>query len=66
MQVFAVSHPLTEGTKLEANKPQCPCKGSRWQVIQGTVKKVITNNSGVWYFLDTGYTVKAEWVQRTL
>lgn len=61
-----VSHPLPLETKILASKPSCACKGAKWSDVEGTIKKSINNNSGLWYYLDIGVTVKSDWVKTTL
>jgi hypothetical protein len=37
------------------------------ETVQGTIKKVITNQAGIWYYLgNIGITVKADWVIEVL
>lgn len=59
-----IVHPLSVDVFVEANKPPCKCKGPNapWDKTNGIIKKVISNHSGVWYFLSSGVTVKADWV----
>lgn len=58
-----IFHPLPLNTKVRASKPSCPCKGAQIIVVEGTVAKIINNNSGTWYYLkEPGVTVKSEWV----
>jgi hypothetical protein len=59
-----IKHPIALDTLIEANKPQCPCKGASYTKVSGRVKKVITNHSGHWYYLDCGVTVSAQWVTK--
>lgn len=61
---MTIAHPLSVGTKITSKKPPCPCKGKNapWATTVGTIRKVISNHSGVWYFLDVGVTVKSEWI----
>jgi hypothetical protein len=33
------------------------------EAMDGTILKVINNPNGIWYYLNTGVTVKAEHVQ---
>jgi hypothetical protein len=61
-----ITHPIALETIIEANKPQCPCKGASYARIVGRIKKVITNHSGYWYYLDTKVTVPAHQVIRIL
>lgn len=61
-----IKHPLSVGMKIEANKPQCPCKGASFKLITGTILKVITNHTGHWYYLDLGITVKDQWVTKVI
>lgn len=67
MQIHVVNHPLKEGQVVRANRPSCQCRGAKIESVQGTIKKVITNHAGVWYYLgDVGITVKGEWVQEVI
>lgn len=58
-----VSHPIALETKVVANKPSCPCKGATYSLVEGVVKKAIHNQTGYWYYLDIGVTVRGEWIQ---
>lgn len=62
----AIVHPLALHTKVEARVPQCPCKGASFVNHIGTIQKVITNSSGIWYYLDTGTTIRSQFVQRIM
>ncbi|MGZ8924532.1 MAG: hypothetical protein ACXW2E_01485 [Nitrososphaeraceae archaeon] len=53
---------LSINTTVKANKPNCPCKGGGSITVTGKIKKVITNHSGSWYYLDTGSTIKHDWI----
>ena len=59
-------HPLALNTQVEANRPQCPCKGASYIRVTGKVKKVIKNQAGYWYYLDTGATVSAAAIVRVI
>ena len=61
-----VPHPIIIDTVVEVTKPICPCKGGGFDLVVGKILKVITNQSGFWYYLDIGITVKADRVQRIL
>lgn len=61
-QIFVVDHPIALGKRIHAMRPNCPCKAAKLEPVEGVVQKVIQNQSGVWYFLSTGITVKAAWV----
>lgn len=63
---MTISHPVALNTMLEAVKPTCPCRGAKFVTVTGKVLKVINNNSGIWYYLDSGTTVKADWVKSVL
>jgi len=63
---IAISHPLDINVRVEATKPRCPCVGGGFTTITGKVLKVIQNHSGVWYYLDSGSTVKSDWVRRVI
>lgn len=65
-QIFNIQHPLKLDTKVKANKPNCPCKGGGTSLISGTIKKIITNQSGHWYYLDQGSTVSEKWITEIL
>lgn len=58
-----VSHPLSVDDRVKVAKPSCACQGAKWTDVEGTILKVINNKTGIWYFLDSGITVKAEWVK---
>lgn len=62
MQVNILAHPLALETVVKANRPSCACKNAKIETVQGKIKKVIKNQAGIWYYLDVGVTVKAEWV----
>lgn len=55
-----IIHPLTVGTIVDGSRPSCACRGAKVLPFKGTIKKVIENRSGVWYYLDIGVTVKAD------
>lgn len=59
-----IVHPLELNTVVVATKPPCSCKGPNapWEETVGTIKKVINNHSGVWYFLSSGSTVRSDWI----
>lgn len=57
-----IDHPLSLETKVRADKPNCPCKGGGTTPIIGIIKKVITNQTGNWYYLDVGSTISEKWV----
>lgn len=61
-----IHHPIAVGTLVEANKPQCPCKGSAFAKVSGRIGKVIVNQTGHWYYLDTGHTISAQWVTKII
>lgn len=58
--------PLTLETKVRANKPKCQCRGGGTENIVGTIKKIITNHSGNWYYLDQGSTINETWITEIL
>lgn len=62
MQINVVSHPIALEKVVSVTRPSCQCRGAKLEHLQGKIKKVIKNNSGFWYYLDTGITVKAEWI----
>jgi hypothetical protein len=62
MSLSKPRHPLPIDTVVEANRPQCPCKGASFVKISGKIKKVIPNHSGTWYYLDTGSTINGTWI----
>jgi hypothetical protein len=61
-----ITHPLTENVTVRANRPSCPCKGATYERVEGIVKKIIPNQSGYWYYLSTGITVKDAWIDQVL
>lgn len=66
MQITVVSHPIELDKVVEVTRPSCQCRGAKLEHLVGKVTKVIKNNSGFWYYLSTGVTVKAEWVTAVL
>lgn len=66
MQINVVSHPIAVDKVIKVSRPSCQCKGAKIENLQGKVKKVIKNNSGFWYYLDIGVTVRADWVTDVL
>jgi hypothetical protein len=60
-----VEHPVAVGITVVANRPSCPCKGATFSLVEGAVRKVIHNQTGYWYYLSTGITVRGEWIQST-
>lgn len=61
-QIFNIQHPLPLETAVKANKPNCPCKGGGVTAITGRIKKIINNQTGNWYYLDSGSTVSEKWI----
>ena len=59
----AVPHPIAMDKKVMALRPSCPCKGATFERVEGIIKKVIHNQTGYWYYLSVGITIKADWVQ---
>jgi hypothetical protein len=67
MQINVISHPLAVDKIVRVNRPSCKCRGAKMETVQGTIKKVITNQAGIWYYLgNIGITVKADWVIEVL
>ena len=58
-----VIHPLALDTKITAMKPSCPCKNAKYEQVVGVVKKIIQNQSGYWYYLDIGVTIRGDWIK---
>lgn len=58
-----INHPLPVETKITAMKPSCPCKNASYEAVTGIIKKVIQNQSGYWYYLDIGITIRGIWIQ---
>ncbi len=56
---MTIQHPLTVNTIITANKKDCPCRGGHIISIQSSIQKVITNQSGTWYYLANGSTVNS-------
>lgn len=56
-------HPLPLNTYITATRKICPCKGGGTSLISGSIAKIISNQSGVWYYLNTGVTVNSNDVQ---
>lgn len=65
-QLSNIQHPLPLETKVQANRPKCPCKGGGTEVIQGSIKKIIKTHTGNWYYLSTGTTVQDQWITAIL
>lgn len=63
MQINVVSHPIPLDKVIKVNRPSCQCRGAKIETVQGKIKKVITNQAGIWYYLDIGVTVRADWVE---
>lgn len=58
---------LPINTVVIANRPKCPCKGGGTEQIQGTIKKIIQNQTGTWYYLsESGSTIKSDWIVSVL
>lgn len=55
-----IQHPLKEGTTVEGIRPSCPCRTAKMIPFKGTIKKVIANQNGIWYYIDVGVTVKSD------
>lgn len=53
---------LNINTFVIANKPSCPCKKPSIVTVQGSIKKIINNQSGIWYYLSSGHTIKHDWI----
>lgn len=64
-QISGIAHPLALETKVTASKPSCPCKAATHMLVSGVIKKVIQNQAGYWYYLDSGITIKGDWIQYT-
>ncbi len=62
MQVFRFTHPLPLSAQVTASKPSCPCKGATYETLVGKIEKIIKNQSGYWYYLDIGITVRDIWI----
>ncbi len=65
-QIININHPLVLDTKIKASRPRCQCKGGGTEIVIGVIKKVISNNTGNWYYLSTGVTVQDRWVVEIL
>ncbi len=59
-----IKHPLSVGTHVSAVTRTCACAGGKTKIVEGKILKVITNHSGIWYYLDVGTTVKADTIQK--
>lgn len=66
MTQSTIPHPLPLNTKVKATVNGCACRGGRLEIVEGIILKVITNHQGVWYYLNTGRTVKDTQIQCTL
>lgn len=64
-QISRVTHPIPLETKVHALRPSCPCKNAKHEAVDGVVKKIIQNQAGFWYYLDTGITIRGDWVLYT-
>lgn len=62
MTTQPIRHPIPINTTITALKPSCPCRNAKFTPITGTILKVIQNQSGNWYYLDAGITIKGDWV----
>lgn len=62
-QLSDIQHPLAVGVKIRAMKPSCPCKNAKYEAVDGVIMKVIRNQSGYWYYLDVGTTVRSDWIK---
>lgn len=64
----AITHPLELNTKVRSRKPPCSCKGPNapWEETTGSIRKVINNHSGIWYFLSSGSTVSSQWIEEII
>jgi hypothetical protein len=58
-----INHPIALNAVVVATKPSCACRGAKMVEVKGKVLKIISNHSGIWYYLDCGVTVKADWVK---
>lgn len=58
-----IEHPIPIGTAIVARKPSCPCKGATFTTVEGVVMKVIHNQTGHWYYINSGVTIRGEWIQ---
>ena len=57
-----IDHPLALEKFVIAKRPSCACVGAHMIMSEGVIKKVIKNNSGHWYYLSTGVTVRDIWI----
>ena len=56
------THPLALNTLVKGMKPSCQCRGAKTLPFEGKVLKVIKNHLGHWYYLDSGVTVRDQWI----
>ena len=63
---MTIKHPLALQTTVSAERSTCACKGGKRVTVTGKILKVITNHTGTWYYLDSGTTVKTDWVKSVL
>lgn len=61
-----IQHPIAINTTVTANRKTCQCRGGKLEEVTGRVLKVIRNQSGFWYYLDIGATVRADQVLRII
>lgn len=59
-----VDHPVPLNTVVFAERPTCQCVGGKKEPVTGKVLKVIHNNTGYWYYLDSSVTIKGEWITK--
>lgn len=57
-----IQHPLATNVTVVATRKTCQCRGGKMEEVTGKVLKVIRNQSGFWYYLDTGITIKSDQV----
>lgn len=65
-QLQNFKHPLPLNTPVRANKPQCQCKGGGTTPVSGKILKIIENQAGTWYYLDSGNTIQSTWITEIL
>lgn len=61
-----ISHPLKEQTVVVRHQPVCPCTGMKYKEVQGKILQTYNYPTGIWYYLDSGVTVKSDWIVQVI
>ena len=62
-QISLIEHPVSLNTFVKGRRKSCACKNAKWIDFDGEVRKVIKNQTGIWYYLSTNVTVRASEVE---